>query len=251
MILRNSYYYFKSAISEKDCEKIIKMGEEEMKKSIKKFGKNSILATTNGETQKNGQNSGKISIDDMDITDVKEKGIETKDLYIRDTKISWLTDSFIFNLLFPFVEQANRFAGWNFDWDCTEPHQYTKYDVNQFYGWHTDNNDPYVYVDKNNSNDFKNMQHINKSRLVNNPLYHGKIRKLSVTLNLSKPTDYEGGNLNFDFGHLVTPRYYTCTEIRPRGSIIVFPSHIYHQVTPVTKGTRRSLVMWCCGYPFK
>ena len=34
-------------------------------------------------------------------------------------------------------------------------------------------------------------------------------------------------------------------------SVIVFPSHVYHQVTPVTKGTRYSLVGWNLGYPFR
>ena len=40
-------------------------------------------------------------------------------------------------------------------------------------------------------------------------------------------------------------------EERPlKGSIVVFPAHIYHRVTPVTKGVRKSLVVWNCGYPF-
>ena len=42
-----------------------------------------------------------------------------------------------------------------------------------------------------------------------------------------------------------------CTEIRPRGSIIVFPSFVWHRVNPVTRGTRYSLVMWNLGWPFK
>ena len=42
-----------------------------------------------------------------------------------------------------------------------------------------------------------------------------------------------------------------CTEIRPRGSIIVFPSFCWHRVAPVTKGTRYSLVMWNLGRPFR
>ena len=79
----------------------------------------------------------------------------------------------------------------------------------------------------------------------------GKVRKLSVTINLNKPGDYEGGNLKFDFGpHTEGERYHECTEIRPQGSIIVFPSFIAHQVTPITKGTRYSLVLWSLGQPF-
>ena len=63
---------------------------------------------------------------------------------------------------------------------------------------------------------------------------------------------YKGGNLKFDFGpHSHGKRYHECVEIRPQGSVIVFPSYIYHQVTPVTEGTRYSLVMWTLGKPFK
>ena len=68
--------------------------------------------------------------------------------------------------------------------------------------------------------------------------------------NLTNPKNYKGGNLKFDMGPHHPKRYHTCTEIRPRGSIIVFPSHLYHQVTPVTEGTRYSLVMWNLGRPF-
>jgi PKHD-type hydroxylase len=42
-----------------------------------------------------------------------------------------------------------------------------------------------------------------------------------------------------------------CTEIRPRGSIVVFPSFMWHRVKPVTKGTRYSLVLWNIGDPWK
>ena len=40
-------------------------------------------------------------------------------------------------------------------------------------------------------------------------------------------------------------------EILPKGSIVVFPSHLWHRVKPVTRGTRYSLVVWHLGYPFK
>jgi PKHD-type hydroxylase len=41
------------------------------------------------------------------------------------------------------------------------------------------------------------------------------------------------------------------TEIREKGSVIVFPSFIWHRVTPVTAGTRYSLVNWNLGFPFR
>ena len=40
-------------------------------------------------------------------------------------------------------------------------------------------------------------------------------------------------------------------EVVPRGSIVVFPSFLYHEVKPITKGTRYSLVVWFIGKPFK
>ena len=80
----------------------------------------------------------------------------------------------------------------------------------------------------------------------------GKVRKLSVTINLNLPGEYEGGNLKFDFGpHNEGKRFHECVEIRPQGSIVIFPSFVYHQVTPITKGTRYSLVLWSLGQPFK
>ncbi len=74
-----------------------------------------------------------------------------------------------------------------------------------------------------------------------------------MTINLNEPGEYEGGLLNFDYGPHSTDgeRYKECTEIKPQGSIIVFPSFLHHQVTPVTKGTRYSLVLWITGRPFR
>ena len=107
------------------------------------------------------------------------------------------------------------------------------YKLNQFYDWHCDSwVKPY---DKPESPD------------------HGKIRKLSVTVSLSDDTDYEGGDFEFDFRNTDSgsnqPRL--CKEIRPKGSVVVFPSFVWHRVKPVTSGTRYSLVIWNLGWPFK
>jgi PKHD-type hydroxylase len=73
-----------------------------------------------------------------------------------------------------------------------------------------------------------------------------------MTCSLSDPSEYEGGQLQFQFRNEDDPTTTrNCIEILPRGSICVFPSHVWHQVTPVTKGTRYSLVVWSLGYPFK
>jgi len=86
------------------------------------------------------------------------------------------------------------------------------------------------------------------------PAYNGKIRKLSVTVSLSDNKDYKGGELQF---YLNSPKLKEkdkikiCEEVKTQGSIVVFPSHLWHRVTPVTKGTRYSLVMWNLGLPWK
>ena len=80
----------------------------------------------------------------------------------------------------------------------------------------------------------------------------GKVRKISMTVNLTDPNNYDGGNLKFDLGpHIKKDRFKVCDDIRPQGSAIVFPSFTYHCVTPVTKGTRYSLVLWCLGKPWQ
>jgi PKHD-type hydroxylase len=71
------------------------------------------------------------------------------------------------------------------------------------------------------------------------------IRKLSFTLQLSNPDDYIGGDLRLHVGS--KPQ----TMKRDRGYVAVFPSYVLHEVTPVTKGTRYSLVSWITGKPFK
>ena len=71
------------------------------------------------------------------------------------------------------------------------------------------------------------------------------IRKLSFTLQLSDPKDYKGGELELYFGEEPTK------ASKERGFITVFPSYVLHKVTPVTKGTRYSLVAWITGPSFK
>lgn len=70
-------------------------------------------------------------------------------------------------------------------------------------------------------------------------------RKLSLVLQLSDPKDYEGGDLQIFAGG--TPN----TVRKERGLVAAFPSYIMHQVTPVTRGTRQTLVAWVSGPAFK
>ena len=70
-------------------------------------------------------------------------------------------------------------------------------------------------------------------------------RKLSIVVQLSSPDEYEGGEL----------KLYNSSEPdiikKERGLVVTFPSYTLHEVTPVTKGDRYSLVAWVHGPAFK
>ena len=160
---------------------------------------------------------------------------ELKDLSKkRKSNIVWMNDRWIYREIQPYINQANASAGWDFEWDWSESCQFTKYKLNQFYDWHCDSWDkPY---DK-----------------PKDPNSHGKVRKLSCTVSLSDETEYEGGDFEFDFRNADdgSNQPQVCKEIRPKGSVVVFPSFVWHRVNPVTSGTRYSLVMWNLGWPFR
>ena len=153
----------------------------------------------------------------------------------RKSDIVWLDETWIYKELQPYIKIANQNAGWNFEWDYSEQIQFTKYKLNQYYDWHCDSwNQPY---EKGNTK--------------------GKIRKISMTCQLTDGLEYSGGELEFDFRNYEpnmrdeSIHRVQCKEILPKGSIIVFPSHVWHRVKPVTAGTRYSLVMWNLGQPWK
>ncbi len=158
--------------------------------------------------------------------------VSDKDLSKRKSNITWLDKSWIYETLKPYIDKANEDCGWNLQWDYTEKAQFTEYEKGQYYKWHIDQlAKPY---DERFGKD-----------------YQGKIRKLSVTVSLSDPEDYKGGLLKFYIGSPYKENYITCDKILDKGSLVVFPSYIWHQITPVTKGIRKSLVLWNLGYPYR
>jgi len=263
MILNYNYFYFVSALSPQLCDTIMEMGLEKMVEAKNEFGDEVLNATTGDWRHKQSEKEGVSPVNDATLEDSALAGKDIDDLYVRDSTVSWINDRWLAEQIWPYVHEANEKAGWNFEWDFTEDLQFTKYDVGQFYGWHADTGpNPYELFDPN----IHEIQRHEDGSPILSP--HGdfipvdgnltdnlnmveKIRKLSVTISLNDPSEYDGGNLKFDLGPHRPDRYHTCEEIRPRGSIIVFPSHVYHQVTPVTRGTRYSLVAWNLGKPFK
>ena len=99
----------------------------------------------------------------------------------------------------------------------TEPGQFTHYPMGGFYEWHMDND----VLGK----------------------HQPPVRKISMTLLLSNPSTFEGGELEFmDDKKSIKLQ---------QGQAIFFASWLRHRVKPVTKGERKSLVMWFGGPPFK
>jgi len=250
---QNSYYYYKSALSPEQCKKFIDYGESLLQKE-KSQGR-STAATTFGMNHKQGFDKPVPPITDKTHEDFyKETGIEDseKNSYVRDSETAWFNDQWAYDMIWPYLMEANEKSGWKYDVDFSESIQFTKYGLNQFYGWHADGGGCHLnaykrYIDGVTTKDPKKInQYTKNENLI------GKVRKISVTINLNKPGDYDGGNLKFDYGpHAGKERFHECEEIRPQGSIIFFPSYTYHQVTPITRGTRYSLVLWVCGKPFR
>ena len=214
MNLTNYFYYWQSAIPPRICDMIVRYGKEQKK--------NEVTAITGGLGRDRDLNKAPLTKDE--IKDLKKK---------RDSNIVWFNDRWVYREIQPYVHQANKNAGWNFNWDYSESCQFTIYKKGQYYDWHCDSWDkPYA---------------------VDGPT-KGKIRKLSVTVSLTDPKEYKGGELQFDFRQQDPdkPRdIRTCTEILPKGSLVVFPSFVWHRVKPVTKGIRHSQVVWKLGYPIQ
>lgn len=138
---------------------------------------------------------------------------------VRRSKVYWLpkTDEFIeiYKIIHKLVGQANS-DFFNFKLgEIREKLQYTVYSENDqgHYDWHLD-------MGPGNGR-----------------------RKLSVVCQLSDPSEYEGGELQINNGQIRTVE-------KDKGTVIIFPSYLLHRVTPVTKGTRKSLVLWIEGPAF-
>jgi PKHD-type hydroxylase len=195
VILKHNYYYFKKAIPIKTCQKILRICRKTIKEPAKIHGQ-------------------KLS-------------------KIRNCKVGWLNDKWIYDILNPFIHTANKNAGWNFQWDWNESSQFTIYKKGHYYGWHTDQSSHIIKHESKNIN--------------------GKTRKLSLTLQLTDKTKYEGGDFQFKwikYSKKDSLNITTVNDAKDIGTIIIFPSFIWHQVLPITKGKRESLVNWSVGKPF-
>lgn len=181
--------------------------------------------------------------------DMQESSLTGKviDDEIRKSKNSWLsTNHWIAGFLWHYVHKANRE---NFRYDIShidaESLQFTKYEEGEFYNWHSDVclRDYYKPNVKNISSKSSGNKDIHEDYLN---LRNEYVRKLSFTLQLSEPDEYEGGNVQF-----IDDENKTFFAPRQRGSMVLFDSRTQHRVLKVKKGVRRSIVGWVLGPRWK
>ncbi len=207
-------------------------------------------------------NKVKSSVDPYGICKIDEEGLDIIGKIINDSELKWdegvigtgsdkpagdnlKTDSSIRTCKTSFlpvhdeliemfgrlvVDYNRNYSGWNYDIEFIESIQLSHYFEGHFYDWHVDS--------------FVNPA------IENNKPYN---RKVSLTVFLNNPDEYEGGEFdletrgpNTDWSKERFDKFKL-----PKGSVIVFPSHMWHRVRPVTSGVRKSLVIWIQGPPFK
>ena len=172
--------------------------------------------------------------------------------FTRKSGIGWLDreatlsdGKTIFEHITPIVREVNSNV-FKFDCNYHETYQFTIYKApDEHYHWHCDGHfEPYTEEECKGDP--------NKEERVNG------YRKLSYSVNLTHPDEYEGGHFEWCDPYSVNPLHDPERAIfrgqqsaREQGSIIIFPSFVYHRVTPVTHGRRHSLVGWIAGPTFR
>lgn len=156
---------------------------------------------------------------DFQTANVGQHNAETSDY--RKSKIKWCpqNDNFkwVYDKLRDMVSEANEVM-----WKMNITHMREEIQYTEYYG--------------NNEGGYE--WHMDCGQAIQNQ------RKISVTVQLSDSSEYEGGDLEFNLGHqLKAPR--------GKGNVVIFPSFYLHRVTPVTKGTRKSFVLWVGGEPYR
>jgi len=133
-------------------------------------------------------------------------------LFPNEPRHSWMVER-----IARVVNLVNR-QHWGFELAGSERLQFSAYGAGEHYDWHID----------------LGAQH------------HFAQRKISISILLNDPAEYDGGDLEVSIGS----DNKVCA--RSKGAVILFPSYALHRVTPVTSGTRYSLVAWIVGAtPFR
>jgi len=162
--------------------------------------------------------------------------------HIRSSQNTWInTSHWIGGWLWYYVSKINNA---NFLYDITDIDngtlQYTHYKEGQFYSWHSD-----TALDTYHKPQVRFASTVGRGQeeMIQTGEY---VRKLSFTLQLSEPTDYRGGEVEFldsEGQRFLAPKQ--------RGTMIVFDSRTRHRVRKVKEGLRKSIVGWVVGPRWK
>lgn len=138
-------------------------------------------------------------------------------LAVRDTDVSWIMPNndteWLYQRMSSIMSKVNH-NFFQYDLHGFTSFQYGKYSAGGHYNWHID---------------------VGPS---------APERKITMVLALSNQDDYEGGELCLNTnGNADNPVSIKINQ----GDIIIFPSYTPHIVTPVTAGTRITMVAWACG----
>ena len=163
----------------------------------------------------------------LTLEDSKVGFLKRDDNELRHCKVGWLNVKDpnvkpVIDMLWHYADLANR-ESFGFDISSMYDVQYTVYDGvdEDHYDWHHDT------------------------------FWAGPTafdRKVSLSIQLTDPSEYEGGDLEFAEMKEGT---YDKDAWKGKGTVIAFPSVIRHRVTPVTSGVRKSLVAWVEGPKFR
>jgi len=115
----------------------------------------------------------------------------------------------------------------------------------QFFNYDLNGYDSFQYTEYQSFEGGKYDYHMDTIMGSNKPTTMFETRKLSVTLVLND--DFEGGEFQVNNGQEKDAE----TIPTGKGKLILFPSFMIHRVKPVTKGVRKSLVVWVNGPKFR
>ena len=172
---------------------------------------------------------------------------------IRKSGNAWIEGSnWVAGFVWYYIMKANRE---NFMYDIegidNNELQYTEYQEGEYYDWHIDDN-----INRCMIND--KLLHSADNHGENIAILDGEyIRKLSFSIQLSDPEDYEGGELEFKVSNYNSRKRGDFNLDEPfhapnkKGTIIIFDSRVKHRVREVKSGVRKSLVGWVVGPRWK
>jgi len=168
-----------------------------------------------------------ISNMDLPIENSKlmKKNPSGREPNLRISKQAWIKEVSFLKSFYEIGQKINKLCDWNFDIKGMEPIQFGIYSEGGKYDWH---------VDQGSTTQLKN----------------GSVRKISMTLFMNNPYEYEGGEFDLELFHPEKKPRYKTFKLK-KGTAIFFQSDVFHRVRPVTSGIRKSLVAWYSGPTFK